>query len=129
MFYPHSLYITILNLIFYHSQIYYDNVLCCSNNNWLVVSLLIDINHSTNLCCRLLVLFITFYQKLPSQTDRKTVGEMSQNRVGLTFEALIHENKKRPNNRLQVKQSLSVFSTTILVLLVQPRTITVSMPI
>ena len=27
---------------------------------------------------------------------------MSQNRVGLTFEALIHENKKRPNNRLQV---------------------------
>ena len=26
---------------------------------------------------------------------------MSQNRVGLTFEALIHENKKRPNNRLQ----------------------------
>lgn len=26
---------------------------------------------------------------------------MSQNRAGLTFEALIHENKKRPNNRLQ----------------------------
>ena len=27
---------------------------------------------------------------------------MSQNRAGLTFEALIHENKKRPNNRLQM---------------------------
>ena len=27
--------------------------------------------------------------------------KMAQNRVGLTFEALIHENKKRPNNRLE----------------------------
>jgi hypothetical protein len=51
---------------------------------------------------------------LPSIRDPTTVSvsiahketlllDMSQNRVGLTFEALIHENKKRPNNRLQVR--------------------------